>query len=172
MFAVTRIPSVSSVNVTCPRTFPFGAGLRTATAVGRTLPLGAPVSVPVRLSELLAQPAPNAIQLIMSEWTNSFIDISLPGETFAAGHNFLLPRILNDCRLRRKPPCPHKTLILNPAQAAANLRRYFKATSKSFGHGASIFVGALVVGCVTASVSACNASRPISGCSRRPPLSR
>src|SRR5687768_501085 len=130
MFAVTRIPSVSSVNVTCPRTFPFGAGLRTATALGRTLPLGAPVSVPVRLSELLAQPAPNAIQLIMSEWTNSFIDISLPGETFAAGHNFLLPRILNDCRLRRKPPCPHKTLIPQPCSSRGKLAQILQGHFK------------------------------------------
>src|SRR5688572_23936950 len=103
------MPSVSSVKVTWPRTLPFGAGLRTATAVERVFADGAAESFSVRLVELLAQPAPNAIQLTrISEWTNGFIK-NFPSRPACLPRDLISPWP-NSYQLHTnaQAPAPHK----------------------------------------------------------------
>ncbi len=52
----------------------------------------------------------------------------------------------------------------------ANFRRYFSATSNSWGRGAVIVSGSLVVGCLMVSSLACSANRAINGFSSSRPL--
>src|ERR1019366_9732295 len=52
----------------------------------------------------------------------------------------------------------------------ANCRRYFKHTFKSFGHSAVMVTTSFVTGWVSSKLSACNATREISGLSSCPGL--